>query len=357
MIGIILVLISWLVFILSGLGNGLSTLSAATFKNMDAQFVVFEDDARHSMLRSVISEDLVNDLVNLNNVEDAAPMGTQTAVVIQENASTNDEKIDVSFIGIQPGSFLEPEVIEGKSLSTENNLQVLANDSLKNEGIKLGDILEVEGYTEKIEIIGFVKNESFNHLPAIFMTIDQWRNFYFAAPGSDMGINNPVNAIMLQGENIDLEKIEAEIEGIEVVTKQEAINGIPGYTAENGTIMLMLGFLATISAFVVTVFFYVLTLQKSNQFGIMKAIGASNRFLGRTVVAQVFILAVISISVGILLTYGTALIFPDNMPFTLDPTLVATYAVILLIVSILSSLLSVRKITKIDPLEAIGRVE
>ena len=36
MIGLILVLISWLVFILSGLGNGLSTLSAATFKNMNA---------------------------------------------------------------------------------------------------------------------------------------------------------------------------------------------------------------------------------------------------------------------------------------------------------------------------------
>ena len=83
--------------------------------------------------------------------------------------------------------------------------------------------------------------------------------------------------------------LEAAIDDIEVATKQEAINGIPGYTAENGTIMLMLAFLGTISAFVVTVFFYVLTLQKSNQFGVMKAIGASNRFLGRAVVALVIL--------------------------------------------------------------------
>lgn len=357
MIGIILVLISWLVFILSGLGNGLSTLSAATFKNMDAQFVVFEDGARHSMLRSVISEDLIDEITKVANVEDAAAMGTQTAVVIQENASSDDEKIDVSLIGVQPGAFLEPKVIEGNSLSTEHNLQVIANSSLKNSGIEIGDTLEIEGYTDKIEVIGFVENESFNHLPAIFMTIDQWRNLHFAAPGSDKGISNPVNAIMVQGENVIQEDLEAAIDDIEVATKQEAINGIPGYTAENGTIMLMLAFLGTISAFVVTVFFYVLTLQKSNQFGVMKAIGASNRFLGRAVVAQVFILSVISIGVGILLTYGTAAIFPENMPFTLDPTLVAVYAVILLVVSILSSLLSVRKITKIDPLEAIGRVE
>lgn len=62
MIGMILVLISWLVFILSGLGNGLSTLNAATFKNMNADYVVFEEGSRHSMLRSVISEDLIDEL-------------------------------------------------------------------------------------------------------------------------------------------------------------------------------------------------------------------------------------------------------------------------------------------------------
>lgn len=42
MIAIIFVLISWLVFILSGLGNGLSTLAASAFKTMRADYVVFE---------------------------------------------------------------------------------------------------------------------------------------------------------------------------------------------------------------------------------------------------------------------------------------------------------------------------
>ncbi len=88
MIGMILVLISWLVFILSGLGNGLSSLSAATFKNMDADFVVFEEGSRHSMLRSVISEDLSEELIEQEHVKDAAPMGSQTAVILKENATS-----------------------------------------------------------------------------------------------------------------------------------------------------------------------------------------------------------------------------------------------------------------------------
>lgn len=357
MIGMILVLISWLVFILSGLGNGLSSLSAATFKNMDADYVVFEEGSRHSMLRSVISEDLTEDLKSQENVKDVAPMGSRTVVVLKENAKSDDEKIDVSLLGINPGSFLEPEVIEGDSLTEDKHLDVIVNDVLKNQGIEIGDTLEIEGSEEVIKVAGFVENQSFNHLPAVFMTMDTWRSLHFAAEGSDMGVNNPVNAVMLQGEGIISEDINQSVEGIEIATKKEAINGLPGYTAENGTIMMMLGFLLAISAFVITVFFYVITLQKSNQFGIMKAIGASNAFLGRAVVSQIFLIAVVSIGIGVLLTYGTAAILPEGMPFTLDPMLVMNYAIILLVVSVLSSLFSVRKITKIDPLQAIGRVE
>lgn len=121
--------------------------------------------------------------------------------------------------------------------------------------------------------------------------------------------------------------------------------------------MMMLGFLLVISAFVIGVFFYVVTLQKANQFGVMKAIGANNMYLTKAIISQITLLAIGGIGFGIALTYLTAMILPDGMPFALDPTLVITYAITLLIVSILSSLVSVRRITKIDPLIAIGRVD
>lgn len=357
MIGMILVLISWLVFILSGLGNGLSSLSAATFQNMKAEYVVFEEGSRHSMGRSVISEQLVQDLKADSQVEDAAGMGSHIAVVIKEGKTDDSEKIDVSILGIEPGSFLEPSIIEGNALTDGESFEVTVNSTLKDKGIEIGDTLDIEGASQSIKVIGFVEGESFNHLPSIFINLDDWRSLHFAAPGSDMGIEKPVNAIMLQGDSIEPDKLGQSIEGIEIATKKEAINGLPGYTAENGTIMMMLGFLLVISAFVIGVFFYVLTLQKVNQFGVMKAIGASNLFLTKAIVSQITLLATISIGIGIVLTYGTAAVFPAGMPFALDPMLVFSYAIVLLVVSILSSLISVRKITKIDPLQALGRVE
>lgn len=358
MIGMITVLIAWLVFILSGLGNGLSTLAAASFKNMDTDYVVFEKGSRASMSRSVISESLITELKQQSNVTDAAPMGASMGTILNDKAvSEDDQKVDIAVLGIIPGSFLEPHLVEGNPLNGSNTQEVIVNDTLKDKGFQIGDTLTFEGTTETVTIIGFVENETYNHVPVIFAPIEKWRAIQFAAPGSDHGVEDPVNAIMLQGNKIDASTLNDHYTDTEVVTKSAAVQGMPGYVEESGTIMMMLAFLLAISAFVLAVFFFVLTLQKSNQFGILKAIGASNSFLGKAIVSQVFLLSLVSIVVGILLTYGTALILPEGMPFTLDVKLVVIYAVILLVISVLSSLVSVRKITKIDPLQAIGRVE
>ncbi len=358
MIAVILVLISWLVFILSGLGNGLSTLAAATFKTMDADYVVFEQGSKASMGKSLLSNELSVKLAEMPGVEDVTPMGISMASAIKGNSSElNEDKVDIAIIGIEPGSFLEPEIIEGTGLSADQPTGVVVNESLKDEGFAIGDTFQLDGSTESLTIVGFVKNQTYNHVASVFTPIEEWRKIAFAAPGSDKGLTEPVNAIMLQGKNIDPDAINAALPGTETVTRAAAVQGISGYKEESGTIMMMLGFLLVISAFIIGVFFYVFTMQKTNQFGIMKAIGARNRLLSRAVVSQVLVLSVSSIIIGILLTYGTAAIMPEGMPFVLDPMLVTVYSLILLVISLLSSLVSVRMIAKIDPLKALGRVE
>lgn len=357
MIAVIFVLISWLVFILSGLGNGLSTLAASTFKNMKADYVVFEQGAKASMSKSLLSDDLSAKLAEMPNVSAVSPMGTIMSSAIKGNSQSNEDKVDLAIIGIEPGSFLEPAIIEGTGLRSNQMTEVIVNETLRDKGFKLGDTFKLDGSTESLTIIGFVKNQTYNHVAAVFAPIEEWRKLAFAAPGSDKGVTGPVNAIMLQGKDIDPDTINEQLPGTETVTRAAAVQGMPGYKEENGTIMMMLGFLLAISAFIIGVFFYVFTMQKSNQFGIMKAIGAKNGFLGKAVVSQVFVLSLTSIVAGILLTYGTAAIMPEGMPFMLDPKLVFTYSIILLVIALLSSLVSVRTISKIDPLQALGRVE
>ena len=117
------------------------------------------------------------------------------------------------------------------------------------------------------------------------------------------------------------------------------------------------GFLVVMAAFIIAAFFYVLTLQKTSQFGVLKVIGASTAVLGRDLIGQVLLLTTTGIIAGALLSLGVAQIIPGGVPFLLEAPTVALYAGILLVVALLGALLSLRRIAGIDALTAIGRTD
>src|SRR5699024_11530836 len=121
--------------------------------------------------------------------------------------------------------------------------------------------------------------------------------------------------------------------------------------------MMIVVFLFIISAFVSTVFFYVITLQKVNQFGILKAIGAKTSYIAKSIIIQVTLITMIGLLFSSLLVYGMTQVIPEGMPFRTSPTIVLGTAALFLILNLLGSLLSVNKVAKVDALEAIGRAE
>ena len=359
LIGFIIVLITWLVFVLSGLGNGLSDLGTAVIRYSDLDVAIFEKDSELTLGKSTLPESVVAEALEVEGVEEAASIAT-AAGAIYRGVNVDEEtgkKTAVLFVGIESGSFMEPKTISGENLNEAEPNRVLVDESLMREGFKLNDKITLNGVGTEYTIGGFVSNKTLNHMPAIFVTMDTLRGFKYMVPGSDMGIEKPISAVFLKGNNIDTEELTAAIDGIETGSIKETLNGIPGYSAESGTINLMLWLLIFISAFVIAVFFYVLTTQKVNQFGVMKAIGASNGFIMNSVVSEVFLLSGISILIGVGLTYLMTLVLPEDMPFTLLPNMVMLYGVILLATSLIGSLFSIRSIIKIDPITALGRVE
>ena len=357
MIGAIIMMISWLVFILSGLGNGLSSLAAATMKNIDGDLFIYEEGSEGSIMKTKVTGTIAEDIEGQFGVDTATRFGQSTIIV--HNPEVSDSKVneDVAFLGIDPGKFIEPKVIEGAQLSKDDLYGVLIDESLAKKGYDIGDTIEVKSSELSLQVVGITKGETFNHLPTIFANVGTWQIYAFAAPGSNNDLESPVSMIALQGKNIDADAINNNYDLIETVSKSDAVMGMPGYKEESSTIYMMLAFLFVISAVIIAVFFYVFILQKTQQFGVMKAIGASDRFIKNSIIAQVFVLSLISIIAGIVLTYLTALALPEAMPFNLDFMTVIIYAVILLVVSVLGSVISARQVTKIDPLTAIGRVE
>lgn len=269
----------------------------------------------------------------------------QTPGVVTSKDSTEEGKINVSFFGIDKNQFIMPNLVEGKAF--DNDDEAVGDISLKEEyGLAVGDTVKLSSSDKTFKLTGFTDHAKFNVSPVLYTTINAYQEIRFEK--EDTSENARINAIVVRG------KISNLPEDLEQIKISKFINELPGYNAQVLTFGFMIGFLIVIAAIVIGIFIYVLTMQKINIFGVMKAQGITGGFIARSVVAQTFILSFVGILLGLLGTVGTSLVLPDAVPFQSNWLFFGVISLLMLVVAVLGALFSVRTIVKIDPLKAIG---
>ena len=114
-------------------------------------------------------------------------------------------------------------------------------------------------------------------------------------------------------------------------------------------------FLLVISALVVGAFFTVLTVQRTRQIGLLKAMGATNGYIARDSVGQMALLVAVASGVGVAGgALVVALLSGGDAPVELDLRAMATVAVSLVVAGVLGSLAALRRITQVEPAIALG---
>jgi len=341
LIGGIVALIAFMVFMLTGLTRGLAHDNAALLIETPASHFVTTRDAEGVFTRSFLSSGDVR-RVTAAAGNDATPLAQSFA-----SFSNGDKQLSGVLLGIDPTSFLAPKVIGGQAL-TSGIAGAVVDSSLQEDGVKLGDTLTLKPGGETLKVLGFTQAARLNHQPVMFVTLSRWQALNPRSRGS-------VSAVALKTDAGVASKIGA-LSGLSVFTRAQALQVLPGYKEEQGSLTMIQVFLVVVAALVMAVFFYVLTLQKTPQFGLLKAIGASTRSLAGSLVAQMLFLTVVAVLIAALVTLGLVNLLPAGIPFTLTlPTLLAA-SVLLIVVAALSSLLSLRTVAKVDPLIAIGTV-
>ena len=89
-------------------------------------------------------------------------------------------------------------------------------------------------------------------------------------------------------------------------------------------------------------------------FGVMKAQGISNVYIGMSVVVQTILLVTIGVATGMLLTFITTYFLSDLVPLATNILFYLIITAAFFLFALLGGLFSVKAVLKIDPLEAIG---
>jgi len=105
---------------------------------------------------------------------------------------------------------------------------------------------------------------------------------------------------------------------------------------------------------IVGAFFTVWTVQRTREIGIMKALGATNKYVVRDALSQLSIVITVATAIGSLFGYGIGQLVPNSLPFSLHLTSVLVASVGLIVVGLLGSVLTIRRIVRVDPLVALG---
>lgn len=341
----IVVLVSYLVSFLTGLAYGLAQENRTAIDKWDADSIVLTTESNQNLNMSMIDP---NEQSNIS-ADETAKIVAGSNIVRPESSGNTEDNIDISLFGIDSTEFTRPNIVEGEIFS--NTGEVVADITLKEEnGVEIGDILELSGQDRTLEITGFTNQAKFSVAPVLYTSIETYNMLRYDT--NEVNEDYPVNAIVIRDSEAASE-IQIDNDELRVYPINEFINNLPGYNAQVLTFGLMIGFLVVIAALVVGIFIYVLTLQKTSMLGVMKAQGISTSYIAKSVIAQTFLLAVIGVLIGFGLTILTGIFLPAAVPYQNNYFFLMATMVALVLFALLGAVFSVRTVAKIDPLEAI----
>ena len=352
----VIALISYLVYFLLALAYGLASANRTALDKWQASGYILTDASNQNLVVSTFDKELMDQI----KAPEKAALNVARSVVYINGDKSDENKTDVVFFGIEEGSFLAPMIVEGTK--GNNPMDAIVSISMKKEqGLKIGDTLEISQTGRAFTITGFSENAKYNTSPVAYISLEQasapMMN-YIPTDGTDAitsptpNMPNRISAVVVKGleDGISPDNISEELL---YIPAEKLVQKLPGYSAQVLTFSLMIGFLVLIATIVIGIFMYIFTMQKKSIFGVMKAQGIPTKTIGMSVVWQTLFVTLIGIGIGLGLTLISGIALPAKVPFSNNNLFYTAISIATLVFSMLGSLISVKLVTKIDPLDAL----
>lgn len=335
-----------LILVIDGIYAGISRKMTVYIDTNKADVFVMQKGVKNMhMARSYLPVKLAAALEKIDGVQ-------EVAYINYGNLTTklHDKRLFSYLIGFDPDGTIggpvnvikgsakaQPdEVLLDEVIAEKHNFEIGDNVKLIGKDFRLVGI--TSGTYSLASTITFFNREALSGFVPPGMT-----SYFLVKPESDV---TPAALVS---------KIENEIDDVTVMTKAEFSRQDRKIASSMGAeiieVMTLIGFMSAI--LVVALSIYTSIIEKIRDFGVLKAIGASNGKLYRIVFTQTTISAFLGLVLGIGMTYMIAALitrFVPEISMVIEQASLVKSTSATFVISFVAAYIPVRSIAKVDPL-------
>lgn len=335
-----------LILSLDAVFTGVERQVTAYIENSGADIWVSQEDVFNMhMASSSLPDSVARKIKFVPGVDSATPIHYLT-----NNVVAGDERNLAYIIGLPEGTeFGGPwSISSGRSLPAEGEVIINRNVAGKS-GIALGDEVEILG--EEFEVVGFSEGTSSLVNSVAFISMKDFENM--------RGSYDTISFLLVKvsdGESpqVVAARIEAQVRDVTAQTRDEFSaqerKVIKDMSTDVITIMNLIGFLIGLAVMALTV--YTSTLSRRKEYGMLKAIGARNRDLYFTVLAQAILSVTLGFLFGLTITFLLSLTIPylgSSLVLEVSRVSLLKVSSVSLVIAAISAMLPIRQIAGLDP--------
>ena len=317
-------------------------------RHQSAEVLVYGDTARRNLQGSVVAPTAVEAVADVAGVAEAGPLGLGTFTVEAAGGLA-----DANVFGHRPGGPGSPTTVEeGRAVRAEG--EAVASTGA-GDGFAVGDTVRVAPDGQPLRIVGLARDTSLSVTPTLFVPYASYDAAVRTANPDAADVAPSAVAVRVADGADPAEvatAITSQVDGVEGLTRAAAVSETPGVAAVNQSFGIVLGLTYGAVALVVGFFFLILTVQKAPSLTLLRALGAPAAPLAWGVVAQVVAVVLGGLAVGVALTAAVLAAGTGGIGATVQAPAVATTGAVLLVLGVLASLVSVRRVLRLDPASA-----
>jgi|Deesub1362A_J573_1020465.scaffolds.fasta_scaffold05830_2 putative ABC transport system permease protein len=325
-----------------GMFIGAMKRARALIDNIEADMWVSDERAAHIEYSAHLPWETLARVKATRGVAEAHGL-----ILVRVPAKKGEESFEIRIVGYDTKTGVGGpwKVVEGKDTPGRDEV-ILDRQAAENNGIELGDTIEVKD--RELRVVGLSQETKTFIADYAFSPLETVKKI---APMQDMW-----SFIVVElEEGTDPEEVKPSIErrmdGAKAYTKEEfTANTINFWVQRMG---IMVGAMSSVAFLVgivvVGITIYTATLERSREYGILKAIGAKNSYIYSLVLKQALICSLVGFLTSAILMLITFRFVGRYIPIYSDWKLFGGIFATTCIMALAAAILPARHVMRIDP--------